>query len=332
MRQHRMVVSAALLLVLAGGSGGAGLEAAGRPVTVEQAAGSRVDVEIDSRPFTSFYFGPNWPKPFLYPLRTPGGVIVTRGHPLERVEGESDDHVWHRGLWWAHGDVQGIDFWREIVPEQRYPLPVGRIVFRSLDGLESGSETGTVAATFDLMAPGDRSIGTLVQRFEFGGTPQYNWIDAEITIAADRGQCLKLGDTEEGTFAIRVAGPLRETQGAVLQNANGLIGSKNIWGKAAAWVDYSGVVQGERVGVAVFDHPGNPKHPTHWHARGYGLLSANPFGEHDFYGDPARDGGVTVPLHEALTFRYRVIIHLGDVQSANLAELFRRFAAEAEVP
>ena len=81
------------------------------------------------------------------------------------------------------------------------------------------------------------------------------------------------------------------------------------------------------MGIAIFDHPRNPKHPTLWHARGYGLFAANPFGEHDFSGNPTRDGGYTVAENETVTFRYRVVIHQGDAKAARVASLYEQYAA-----
>ena len=285
----------------------------------------RVEILLDSKPFSSFHFDSGWPKPFLHPLRSPSGVVVTRGYPLVRVRGESDDHDWHRGLWYAHGAIQGVDFWREG-SGSGFPLPLGKIAFRSLDVMEGG-ERARLQATFDLVAAGNQVLGTLIESFQFETSSLYNIIDMEITILANRGQCLKMGDTEEGSLAIRVAGNLRQDRGATLLNAQGQVGTENIWGKSSSWVDYSGTIGGAPVGIAVFDHPGNPKHPTHWHARGYGLLAANPFGEHDFYGDPHRDGGITIGHDDALTFHYRVVIHEGDAETAGVARLYQEYVS-----
>ena len=63
------------------------------------------------------------------------------------------------------------------------------------------------------------------------------------------------------------------------------------------------------MGIAIFDHPDNPKHPTYWHVRGYGLFAANIFGEHDFHADESRDGSITLAKGEKLRFRYRVLVH-----------------------
>jgi hypothetical protein len=98
-----------------------------------------------------------------------------------------------------------------------------------------------------------------------------------------------------GTFGIRLATPIEEDKGAGnMTNAEGAKGEKRVWGKRSAWVDYSGPVDGETVGVAIFDNPTNPRHPTYWHSRGYGLHAANIFGVHDFTGDAAQDDSMTI--------------------------------------
>ncbi len=307
---------------------GSQLAGAAAEITAQR-VGDKINIELDSRPFTSFHFGSNWPKPFLHPLRSPSGVVVTRGYPVEEIAGESRDHRWHRGVFFGHGDIQGIDFWREIGPEKnRFPLPVGTVVLRALGPVQKQKDAAVVTAIFDLVPPGPHRLGRLRQSYRFHKLETHNAIDATMILTADAGQSLRMGDTEEGTFAIRVAPGLRQDKGAMLRNAEGLVGTENIWGKASRWVDYSGQVEGKMVGIAIFDHPSNPKHPTHWHARGYGLFSANPFGEHDFYGDPARDGGLTIAEGKTLTLRYRVVVHEGDGGSIDLESLYRNYAAE----
>jgi hypothetical protein len=115
-------------------------------------------------------------------------------------------------------------------------------------------------------------------------------------------------------------------------NANGASGEKGIWGKQSEWVDYYGRVADEDVGVAVFDHPRNLRAPTYWHARAYGLLAANPFGVKQFTGDRRQNGKHAIPAGEALVFRYRVFIHHGDPLQAQVAEAYRRFAAQTNGP
>lgn len=290
----------------------------------------RVEIEFDSQPLTTYFYNTKWPKPFLFPIRSPTGIKITRNYPMEVVPGEDHEHPWHRGLWFGHGDIQGVDFWREVGGNRSsFPLPVGHFAFRALERAETTNESAIVSASYDLKVGGGESLGTVKETFVFRRHGGNNIIDVRITILADQGTCLKLGDTEEGTFAIRLRNELREDEGgATLLNAYGEVGTKKIWGKSSPWVDYSSVVEGKEMGVAILDHPQNPKYPTHWHARGYGLFSANPFGEHDFHGDPERDGGVTIPAGANLDFHYRVIVHPGDAESAGVARLFKEYATE----
>jgi len=296
-----------------------------------------IQVMIGGRPFTAYYFGPEAPKPYLHPLRSAQGTIVTRGYPMvKNIPGESHDHPHHRAMYFAHGDINGIDFWGEAQYTKAQQtahghyysseeLPKGRTVFRKLEEMQGGADSGTVKADFDLVDPDGKSIGRETQEYVFHGDASTRSIDCTFTIEADR-EPLKMGDTKEGTFAIRVVKAL-EAPNVHMLNSNGGVGEKQIWGKRADWVDYSGKVAGEDLGIAIFDNPSNPKHPTYWHARDYGLFAVNPFGEHDFYNDPKRDGSITIPTGGTLTLRYRVFIHHGDASQANVAEAYKQYEA-----
>lgn len=81
--------------------------------------------------------------------------------------------------------------------------------------------------------------------------------------------------------------------------------------------------------VAIFDHLTNPRHPTWWHAREYGLIAANPFGIHDFENrSNAEVGNLTIPKGESVTFLYRVLLHKGDASEADVQGYFKKFAIE----
>jgi hypothetical protein len=95
-----------------------------------------------------------------------------------------------------------------------------------------------------------------------------------------------------------------------------------VWGKRSEWLDYSGLIDGAAVGIAVFDHPSNPRYPAYWHARAYGLLAANIFGLHDFERDPSRDASLSIRPGQPLRFRYRVIVHPGDGNAAGIRDAY----------
>src|SRR5213075_3511630 len=104
-------------------------------------------------------------------------------------------------------------------------------------------------------------------------------------------------------------------------------GDDKAWGKRADWCDYYGPVDGRTVGIAIFDHPSNPRYPTWWHVRDYGLFAANPFGLHDFEKKEKGAGDMTVKAGDSVTFKYRFYIHPGDEKDANVAERFAEYIA-----
>lgn len=92
-------------------------------------------------------------------------------------------------------------------------------------------------------------------------------------------------------------------------------------------MDLYGNIDDEKVSLVICDHPKNFDYPTYWHARGYGLFAANPFGAHDFTGGKLTID-FTLPKGQSLTFRYRVIIssgiHLTDKQINAYASNFAK--------
>jgi len=291
--------------------------------------GSHVDVLIGGHPFTTFYFDATVAKPYFFPIRSARGTVVTRGFPMTSdIAGEDHDEPHQRGMYFAHGDVNGFDFWGEAAFPRwsnHSASTFGRTVFRALDEARGGSERGRLRATFDLVTSAG-IIAQETQTYDFSGDDQQRIIDCEFAIQADHGP-VTIGDTKEGTFAIRVVKALDSPPGHMV-NASGASGEKGIWGKRAEWVDYHGRVADEDVGIAVFDHPDNLRAPTYWHARAYGLLAANPFGVRQFSGDRRQNGTYVIPAGEVLVFRYRVFIHHGDSAQAHVAEAYRQFAEQ----
>src|SRR5918994_5037132 len=110
---------------------------------VRNDAARRVDVTIDGKPFTSYVYPTTQKKPVLFPLRSARGTVVTRGFPLEPRKGERVDHPHHAGLWFNHGDVNGLDFWNnsdDIAPDRIATM--GTIVHRRVLEAKGGAEQG----------------------------------------------------------------------------------------------------------------------------------------------------------------------------------------------
>jgi hypothetical protein len=274
---------------------------------VEMISGQgQVAVQIGKKPFTTFYFGPETPKPYLHPLRAASGTVVTRLYPMEIVAGESRDHPHHRGLTFSHGAVNGFNFWAN--EENQKAANTGRIVLEKLLSAAGGAQTGTIHAIFNWLDPAGKPILREDRTMTFLGDADNREIDFEFVLTAVDE--VKFEDTKEGTFAIRLADALSEQKGGgKMTNAAGATGMQAVWGKPSPWVDYTGQVKGEKLGVKILDNPANPRYPTTWQARDYGLFAANPFGLHDFTGDKTKDGSMTIEAGKSVRFRYKVIIH-----------------------
>ncbi|MDF1799670.1 MAG: PmoA family protein [Planctomycetota bacterium] len=276
--------------------------------------GSDLAVELDGQPFTRFH--PEGPAaPHLHPLLAPGGLAVTRGFPMELVdgaprEGESSDHPHHRSLWLAHGDLNGHDFWHGGDT---------RIELTSI-----GHFGDQIESAHAWLAEGV-AIAAEQRTLTFGAGALARWIDVVVRLTPE-GVPLTFGDTKEGTFALRLAPTLRVVgpiaAGRLLDSEGREDGA--IWGQRARWVAALGPVPGGEVTVAVFDAPSNPRHPTTWHAREYGLLAANPFGLAAFEGAPAGAGAVVV--EDELTLRYRVWLTAHQAEPEELEAAWQAYA------
>ncbi len=287
----------------------------------------KISVEIDGRPFTEFFYGAETPKPYLHPLRAASGVIVTRFYPMAKVAGETTDHPHHRGVWFTHGDVNGVDFWANEPAGDRKNL--GRVVLNRIVSVKGG----TIVALFDWIGPAGNKMLAESRTMTFYSDPRLRTIDFDITLTAV--EKVKFGDTKEGTFGIRVASglevpgkgiPTDPLRTGKMIDAEGRESEANVWGKKAPWVDVYGEVEGQKLGIAILDHPSNPHFPTFWHCRAYGLCAANIFGARDFMNDKSQDGSVTLAPGEKLRFRYRVVVHPDDPKAAGVAAIYKKWA------
>ncbi len=305
-------------------------------VEVKQEDG-KVTMTAGGKLLTEYHYG-DASHTYFYPLIGPGGARMTRDWPMKDTPGEDHDHPHHRSLWFAHGLVNGVDFWSEAAShgDKAPKIPVGRIEHEKFEHVEGGDFAGTISARLKWVAPDGSVPLRSVQTFTEAVTPgEDRIIDFTVKLEA-QDKDVVFGDTKEGTMAIRIAESMRllgadKKPGAgKIVNAPGDTDGK-VWGKKAAWVDYTGPVDGKTVGIAIFDSPKNPRHPTRWHARDYGLFAANPFCEHEMdKAQPAGGGDFKLEAGKSVTFSYRIILHEGDTAQAKIAERFADYAASAK--
>jgi hypothetical protein len=262
--------------------------------------------------------------PYVYPLPSPSGANLARRWPIEAAaEGEEQDHPHHRSLWLSHGKVNGFDFWAFTGsgnPEIRH---------LSTHDAKGGEKIASFRVELEWWADGKRQL-TESRTYRFHRPDGRSLvIDVASRLTASDGE-VTLGDTKEGTFAVRVDRTLRQkgplAKGGILDSEGRTDG--DCWGKRAKWVAFHGPDEkGEAAVIAMFDHPANLRYPTWWHARDYGLLAANPFGIHDFErGKAAGSGDLKLPKGDTLEQRYRVLIHHGSPVPEMLEQIATDFA------
>jgi len=313
-----------------------------RPVIklVRKDAEKKVEVLIDGQLFTAYYYPDNIAKPVLYPIKSLGGSDLTRGFPLDPRPGERVDHPHHIGHWFNYGDVNGLDFWNnsEAIPKEKKG---GYGTISATDELElkEFDDRAELSVGMDWIGPDGRILLKEQTKFIFQAQGNKRVIDRITTLTA-YGLEVDMKDNKEGMFAIRVARELEHPSDKpeLFLDANGIATSvptltnegvsgkyrssegkvgDEVWGTRGKWVNLSGTINAEQVSMTILDHPSNPGYPTYWHARGYGLFSANPLGQ------KALSGGkeaLNFKLEEgkSITFKYRILLHSGLVVSDEL--------------
>lgn len=280
----------------------------------------KISISVDGQLLTEYHFA-DVARPYFWPVYGPDQAVLTRGFPVETGPDDATDHKHHVGLWFTHGNVNGNDFWHDTdikhgaLLEYTSGSTFGQFTVENHWIGEDGSLVCKDNRTFRVIKSQDSS-----RLFEY-----------QITVMATNGK-VTFGDTKEGSMAIRLA-PTMRVEGKVgkghIHTSTGLK-DKDTWGKRAAWVDYYGPVEGKTYGVTILDHPSNPRHPTWWHVRTYGLFAANPFGIHDFEKKEAGVGDFVIQDGESATFRYGFILHEGPTNEEYINAIFHAWTNHHE--
>ena len=274
--------------------------------------------------------------PCLFPVYGPADQHMTRRWPLapSADHPESQDHPHHAGIWYAHGDVRHAgtdlksDFWHH-----------DRIEHLRFVDFDEHARNNTLVAESVWRHEKGAALCTDRTQITFGRSNGDRWIDFEITIKAPKNKTLVLGDTKEGTMAIRVPETmtiqandkkLRHLSKGQITNSEGITG-REAWGKRAKWCAFHGPIEDDPAVIAIFDHPRNPRHPTWWMARHYGLFAANGFGKSFFSKAPKGSGDVAVLPGKSVTFQYRFLFQAVDFDAEEIEMRFKEYVKATEV-
>jgi hypothetical protein len=344
MSRRLLPASAAALAVLLATLITAGAQSAAVRITPNEAE-RRVDVTIDGKPFTSYIWPTTLKKPTLWPIRAANGAVITRSYPLEAKAGERSDHPHQVGLWFNHGNVNGFDFWNNseaIKPEDAKKF--GTIVHKKI----ASAQGGELKVEMDWVGGDGVTLLRENTTFVFAGEKDKRTIDRITTLTALDTKVV-FTDNKEGVLGMRVTRALEQpatrpeiftdasgkaTKVPVLDNkgvtgeylsSEGLKGDA-VWSTRGRWTLLGGKIDAQPVTVAILDHPKNPGYPTHWHARGYGLFSANMLGAKEF-SKGKEELNFSIEPGRSATFRHRIVILNADPNAAAIEAEWKKFTA-----
>ena len=314
---------------------------------VPKPAEKKIDVMIDGKLFTSYIYPSNIKKPVLWPVITDGGNEITRQFPLKNKAGERTDHPHHVGIWLNYGDVNGLDFWNnsEAIPKEDAPK-YGTIYHETLESAKSDKGKATLITTAAWKDNNGKTLLNEITEHAFMVQGKTRIIDRTTMLKAENGK-VNITDNKEGMFAIRVTRELElpakgkveltDSHGKVTTvdatddgvakgnylSSEGIEGEK-VWGTRGRWMKLYGSVNGEKVAIVIFDHPGNPGYPTYWHARGYGLFAANTLGQKVF-SNGKEEMNFSIENGNSATFRYRLAVFSGDPSVEEIEKMSKDF-------
>jgi hypothetical protein len=292
------VIIGIVLLVNGGAAAQKARKTSNQPVVAFEQKPGELMITIGGKPFASYvYEDPKISRPYFAHVKSSCGIQVTRNYPTQ--EGDPKDHAtFHPGIWLSFGDINGNDYWRlkaKVEHEMFVEQPKG--------GPGSGSFT---VRNYYMSADGkDRVLAELV-KYTILLRPSGTLLLTNSTFSSESTD-LAFGDQEEMGLGVRVNTKFTVQYGkGHITNAEGLKEGEGTWGKASNWVDYSGIVDGNNVGVTIMPGPGNFR-PSWFHTRDYGLAVANPFGREAM--KQGEKSSVSVKKGEKFELGYGVLIY-----------------------
>ncbi len=252
---------------------------------------------------------------------------------LEKTDIVSDDHPWHRSLWFSYQSVNGTSSGKsdntgstkhdEFVSHSGGPQAkiVARNDWLNKDGkklLEDrapspAAPTATTASSISI------SRSRPPKATSFSAMKKTAFLACESRYDA--------GQHKQGGDFVSSEGKVNEDENPTdFPTATSDPSCKRtVWGNKASWVDYHGPVEGETLGIAILEHPSSYGFPTRWHSRNYGLHAANVFAQHVF-DETLPQASTTLKSGDTMTFRFRVILHKGDEKEGHIAEAWEKYS------
>ena len=296
MRKFRIFIGLLFLV------GSAGILQAAKITAVK--VGSKINVTIDGKYFTSYIFSSDEKYPFFYPVNGPlsGGSVTSM---------RNGEYPHHSSLFFGCDQVNGGNYWQE-------GLERGRIISVNAEILKEGADTVVISDECIWSRPGAVSPVKDTRKYTFTA-PEANLRQIDVEITMEMLMDVHIKKTNHSLFSVRMAADLSVKNGGTMVNAEGDSGEKATFGKSSPWMDYFGKRGDFTEGIAILQHPSNPWYPSPWFTRDYGFISPTPM----YW--PADGEETFVKKGDKLLLRYRVLVHAGTTEESRIGELFRQY-------
>ena len=282
------------------------------------AVDDRVDgslvVSVDGVPVLTYVYRPDVaqlesPRPYLHPLVTLGGEVVTQSRPA--------DHVWHQGLSLALPNVTAAsathNFWGgpTFVRDEGYSqLPNnGTVTHRGFTALVASDHGVEIEEMLQWTSSTGALVFTEKRRLTISAVDDAWSLLFATVLRNASGDALSIGSpgTEgragAGYGGLFWRGPASMEHGEVFGSHGDTMGSRG------DWMAYSA----SAATVVMTDHPGNPRHPAPFFVRADEYAGLNPA---PFFSEP-----LEVAAGEKIRFAYTVTIADGPSDRARATAL-----------
>ena len=269
---------------------------------------SSIDISINGRFFTSYIFSDEAKYPYFFPVNGPSGSSVTSL--------KNSDYPHHSSLFFGCDRVNGGNFWQE-------GLERGQIVSTDIKIIESGNDKVLISNECIWKRP-DAPSPIKDYRTITISSPAAGVFQIDFSIVMEMLEDVTIAKTNHSLFSGRMDPDLAVINGGTLVNAEGLKGEKDTFGKASPWMDYYGQRGQKTEGMAILQHPSNPWYPSSWFTRDYGFFSPTPM-----YWPENENTGTQLRKGKKLTLNYRVIVHAGNTEAANISGFFEQYKSQS---
>ena len=269
--------------------------------------GSKINVSIDGKYFTSYIFSEDEKYPFFYPVNGPvsGGSVTSMRNAV---------YPHHTSLFFGCDLVNGGNYWQE-------GLERGRIISVNAQIEKQGGDSCVITDECIWSRPGALSPVRDTRRIIIT-SPSATMTQIDVEITMEMLMDVHILKTNHSLFSARMAADLAVTNGGTMINAEGARSEKETFGKGSPWIDFYGKRGNAVEGLAIMQHPSNPWYPSPWFTRDYGFMSPTPM----YW--PRDDKETFMKKGTELVLKYRVLVHAGTHLDAKIAEQFAKYRSE----